>query len=103
MGVGEMGKWVMGRKEGACWDEHWVLYGNQSDNEFHIKKKRKRKYIRVMNSPVGFIEKSLEAIFPADYLQRTQYEIVSFKNPNWSGVLVFQQKNIYLKKKNYWN
>ena len=24
-GVG-CGKWVMGLKEGTCWDEHWVLY-----------------------------------------------------------------------------
>ena len=23
-GVGERGKWVMGREEGTCWDEHWV-------------------------------------------------------------------------------
>ena len=27
--------------EGTCWDEHWVLYGNQFDNKFHIKKKEK--------------------------------------------------------------
>ena len=26
-------------EEGPCWDEHWVLYGNQFDNKFHIKKK----------------------------------------------------------------
>ena len=31
------GKWVMGIEEGTCWDEHWVLYGNQSENKFHIK------------------------------------------------------------------
>ena len=29
----------MGIEEGTCWDEHWVLYGNQFDNKFHIKKK----------------------------------------------------------------
>ena len=33
------GGWVMGIEEGTCWDEHWVLYGNQFDNKFHIKKK----------------------------------------------------------------
>ena len=38
-GVGERGKWVMGIEEGTSWDEHWVLYGNQFDNKFHIKKK----------------------------------------------------------------
>ena len=29
----------MGIEEGTFWDEHWVLYGNQFDNEFHILKK----------------------------------------------------------------
>ena len=29
---------VMGIEEGTCWDEHWVLYGKQFDNKFHIKK-----------------------------------------------------------------
>ena len=24
--VGGWAKWVMGIKEGACWDEHWVSY-----------------------------------------------------------------------------
>ena len=36
-GMGGMGKWVMGIEEGTCWDEHWVLYGNQFDNKFDIK------------------------------------------------------------------
>ena len=31
----------MGIEEGTCWDEHWVLYGNQFDNKFHIKKRIK--------------------------------------------------------------
>ena len=27
LGVWEMwDKWVMGIKEGICWDEHWVIY-----------------------------------------------------------------------------
>ena len=30
----------MGIEEGAFWDEHWVLYGNQFDNKFHILKKK---------------------------------------------------------------
>ena len=29
----------MGIEEGIFWDEHWVLYGNQFDNKFHILKK----------------------------------------------------------------
>ena len=39
VGVGGKGGWMMGIEEGTCWDEYWVLYGNQSDNKFHIKKK----------------------------------------------------------------
>ena len=35
---GGRGKWVMGIEEGTFWDEHWVLYGNQFDNKFYIKK-----------------------------------------------------------------
>ena len=35
-GEGKVGDGVEG---GTCWDEHWVLYGNQFDNKFHIKKK----------------------------------------------------------------
>ena len=30
----------MGIEEGTCWDEHWVLYGNQFNNKIYIKKKR---------------------------------------------------------------
>ena len=33
----------MGTEEGTCWDEHWVLYGNQFDNKFQIKKKKKER------------------------------------------------------------
>ena len=41
----------MGIEEGTCWEEHWVLYGNQLDNKFQIKeiikkKKRRRKMKR---------------------------------------------------------
>lgn len=32
----------MGIEEGTFWDEHWVLYGNQFDNKFHIKKKKEK-------------------------------------------------------------
>ena len=35
---GERGKQVMGREEGTCWDEHWVLYGKQFDNKLYFKK-----------------------------------------------------------------
>ena len=31
----------MGIEEGTFWDEHWVLYGNQFVNKFHIKNKIK--------------------------------------------------------------
>ena len=42
MGRGRAGWWVMGIEEGTFWDEHWVLYGNQFDNKFHILKKKKK-------------------------------------------------------------
>ena len=29
---------MRGTEEGTCWDEHWMLYGNEFDNKFHIKK-----------------------------------------------------------------
>ena len=32
----------MGIEEGTFWDEHWVLYGNQFDNKFHIYKKKSK-------------------------------------------------------------
>ena len=42
----------MGIEEGTFWDEHWVLYGNQFVNKFHIKKKKKKekkkKYINFL-------------------------------------------------------
>ena len=29
--MGGVAKWMMGIKEGTCWDEHWVLYvGDES-------------------------------------------------------------------------
>ena len=32
-GCGERGKWEMGIEEGACWDEHWVLYVSKESEE----------------------------------------------------------------------
>ena len=29
----------MGIEEGTCWDEHWVLRGNQLENKLHFMKK----------------------------------------------------------------
>ena len=39
--MGGRGKWVMGIEEDTCWDEHWVLYGNQFDTKIYIKKKKR--------------------------------------------------------------
>ena len=36
----------MGIEEGTFWDEHWVLYGNQFDNKFHILEKKKKIVVR---------------------------------------------------------
>ena len=30
----------MGIEEGTCWEEPWVLYGNQFEDKFHSKKKK---------------------------------------------------------------
>ena len=35
----------MGTEESTCWDEHWVLYGNQFDYKAHIKKRKKEEGI----------------------------------------------------------
>ena len=35
---------MMGIEEGTCWDEHWVLYGNQFAHKFHIKRKKEGPY-----------------------------------------------------------
>ena len=49
----------MGIEEGTFWDEHWVLYGNQFVNKFHIKKiiikKRKKKKKRKKERQGNFI------------------------------------------------
>ena len=42
----------MGIEEGTFWDEHWVLYGNQFDNKFHILKK-KRNLLSQFRGSVG--------------------------------------------------
>ena len=48
MGGGREGR--VGIEEGTFWDEHWVLYGNQFDNKFHILKKIKNnKIVRKVN------------------------------------------------------
>ena len=41
----------MGNEEGIFWDEHWVLYGNQFDNKFHIFKKKIK--IKIMTGVVS--------------------------------------------------
>ena len=46
------GKWVMSFEEGTCWDEHCLLYGNQFDNKFHIKKIKKKNTGRIISSTI---------------------------------------------------
>ena len=50
---------MMGTEEGTCWDEHWVLYGNQFDNKFHIKIKRFKK----LQKKNGLICKSINVLY----------------------------------------
>lgn len=41
---GGLVKWVMGIKEGTCWDEHWVLcVSDESLNSTSEAKKKKKK------------------------------------------------------------
>ena len=48
--MGGWAKWVMGIKEGACWDEHWVLYGSHFGNKLYSKKKeRETNHKRLLN------------------------------------------------------
>ena len=48
-----------GIEEGIFWDEHWVLYGNQFDDKFHILKK-KTKYI--LGNPISAIRLLLKQV-----------------------------------------
>ena len=42
-------------KEGTCWDEHWMLYRNQFDNKFHIKKNKIKHFLMTATKrePIG--------------------------------------------------
>ena len=40
----------MGIEEGTFWDEHWVLYGNQFDNKFHILKEKEKEKILIIQA-----------------------------------------------------
>ena len=39
---------MMGIEEGTCWDEHWLLYGNQFDNQFPMKKINNKKGFQII-------------------------------------------------------
>ena len=59
----------MGIEEGTCWDGHWVLYGNQFDNKFQIKKQKKKTVGFAMLSSHPFwleASKSLRLMEPED-------------------------------------
>ena len=58
--MGGRGNWVMGSEDGTCWDEHWVLCGNQFDNKFHILKKNKLMF-RITSQPAVFMEGMLSS------------------------------------------
>ena len=56
--MGGRRRWVMGIEEGTFWDEHWVLYGNQFVNKFHIKKKKEKKRRRKKNKDISVFSKN---------------------------------------------
>ena len=45
----------MGIEEGTFWDEHWVLYGNQFDNKFHVLKKKKKERVLAPRGPLSTV------------------------------------------------
>ena len=54
-GAGERGGWVMGIEEGTRWDEQWVLYVSQFNNELYLKKDTQTK-MRLLSFPPCYIE-----------------------------------------------
>ena len=42
----------MGMEESTCWDEHWVLYGNQFDNKFQKKQNKTVSLTIVLNHEI---------------------------------------------------
>ena len=39
----------MGIEEGTCWDEHWVLYGNQCNHKFYEEEEEKEEVVQGSN------------------------------------------------------
>ena len=64
----------MGIEEGTCWDDHWVLYGNQFDNKFHKKKSHGLVYsdeqvILMVSSALKCVSQASEERFYNKHLQ----------------------------------
>ena len=54
---------MMGIEEGTFWAEHWVLYGNQFVNKFHIlRNKNKKKIIKGTLKRVMAVARQLDCI-----------------------------------------
>ena len=108
---GKGGWWA---EEGTCWDQHWGLCGNQSDNKFHIRKMNWRGNIN--NIPGLLIKKTNTAnmsIFTQNsvHVQSNPYQnyasIVHRARMN-NHKICMEQKNIpivkvVLKNKQYLN
>ena len=99
MGVGGRGKWVMGIEAGTCWDEHWVLYGNQFDNIFHIKKIIKnnnnnkivyKKYLCNLKSPHCICPYRMNIMYDFLYFHRMYFFFYIFKFVmKWNWCVIF--------------
>ena len=61
----------MGIEEGTFWDEHWVLYGNQFVNKFHIKKKGSKSQNEMLVSS-NFLLESLHFSPPSPCIYHQQ-------------------------------
>ena len=58
----------MGIEEGTFWDEHWVSYGNQFDNKFHIKNyKIKKKHTSKTQNTFGTEQSNIFLLLPTSY------------------------------------
>ena len=63
----------MGIEEGTFWNEHWVLYGNQFDNKFHILKKIKN---LKKTYPLFFFNTVMKNIYNGNYQSETTFRFL---------------------------
>ena len=83
----------MGIEEGTFWDEHWVLYGNQFDNKFHILKKILKIAFKYKSELKPASQKLSRFTVDLPVLQQVLEEV-----PHPEGMKVIPDRNLYLPK-----